>query len=303
MNLMLALTLLASLIDPETAVLSNRFGRAEVALYGGFVTHYVPAGGEEVVAEPVPFFRQEKGGQLVGGIPLCWPWFVNQGPKGLPPNGLTRYQKWRVKSRADGDGRSTLTLEADDTPETRAIWPHRYHAELDFALDRKLSIAFRVRNTGDAAYRCTDGFHSYFRVGEAHRCMVRGTDGLRYFNRADAALGYSRTWSGDFAFGEMDFGYRFREGPHAYDLVDPVLRRTLRCTYRGNALSCIWNPGTRNPDFRASWRSFVCVEGANLSEDRYELAPGATHGLSMSVEVLPPGVAASGRNVLSDAGR
>ena len=274
-------------VDGATVTLENRHGRCEVALYGAFVAHYVPAGGTEVVAEPVPFFSQTKLSNLVGGIPLCWPWFVNQGPAGVPPNGLTRYQKWRVKERTDGDGLSSLVLETDDDAWTRSVWPHRYHAELLFALGERLSAVFRVTNVGETTMSCNDGFHSYFRVGEAHRCTVKGTDGLNYFYRPESAFGFDRRWTGDFAVGEMACGYAFRSGPHAFEIVDPTLKRRIEVAYAGNEKSCIWNPGTQNPAFADSWRGFLCVEGANLYADgSYALAPGESHELSLSIRAV-----------------
>lgn len=278
--------LLAAALTPDSVCLSNRHGHAEIALHGAFVMHYVPAGGSEVVAEPKPFFGQADKALLVGGIPLCWPWFVNQGPKGAPPNGLTRYQIWRVKGRENADERSVLDLEVDDDEWTRSVWNHGYHAEMRFVLDERLSIRFAVTNTGTDAMKCNDGFHSYFRVGDAHRCTVEGTDGLPYFNRGEADLGFTRRWRGDFRVGEMRYGYAFLSGPHEFRLVDPVMGRTLIVSYSGVDKSCIWNPGTQNAMFAESWRGFVCVEGANLYDSGvYELAPGARHEVSMTVGV------------------
>ena len=207
MNYMLAIVLLATFIKPDTVCLSNRHGHVEVALHGGFVTHYVPSGEVEIVAEPVPFFEQTDRELLVGGIPVCWPWFVNLGPKDDPPNGLTRYQTWHVKGKKDGDDRSTLVLEVDDDEWSRSVWKHNYHAELHVVLDERLGIRFTVTNTGTSAMSCNDGFHSYFHVGEAHQCIVKGTDGFRYFNRAEADKGFSRRWTGDFKVEEMQYGY------------------------------------------------------------------------------------------------
>ena len=50
----------------------------------------------------------------------------------------------------------------------------------------------------------------------------------------------------------------------------------------------IWNPWTERaaqlPDMAADgWQRMLCIETANVWDDLVELAPGATHVLSLSI--------------------
>ena len=75
--------------------------------------------------------RFERGQAIRGGIPLIFPWFGDDPLKlGRGAHGFARRVEWRVvehEERASGL-RARLELRDDDT--TRALWPHRFRAEL-----------------------------------------------------------------------------------------------------------------------------------------------------------------------------
>ena len=268
-------------------------GIATVDEYGARLVSWRPAGGDEVFAMAKSRDKWPAGEQIHGGLPIYWPWFVFEGPEGCRIHGVTGYAEWRIKERAPD--RVVLSLDDDET--TRRAWPHRFHAEMEYALTSTLAVAFRVTNTDKNAYACTEGLHPYFRVGDVGKCVVTGADGARYFWKGEAEKGDRRVWEGDFpcrlvATGKP--GYVFEEkspsGVHVHDLVDPVLGRTLRLSYEGSVKFVVWNSG---PDFAALGgaddpdfgRRFVCVEGATLYRDRaYTLAPGETHTLALTVQ-------------------
>ena len=52
--------------------ITNAMGAVAVDTHGARVVSYVPVGGEEV------FFVSKTG---IGGMPVCWPWFGDLGPK------------------------------------------------------------------------------------------------------------------------------------------------------------------------------------------------------------------------------
>ena len=114
----------------EIVISSPSGGVARVNLFGGVVTSWMPAGGTEVFAMAKPYATCARGKQIHGGLPICWPWFVFEGPEKCRIHGLTRYFDWQVKARrADA-----LTLTLDDSPATRAHWPHAFHLELSYSL-------------------------------------------------------------------------------------------------------------------------------------------------------------------------
>ena len=271
-------------------------GRAVADTYGARLISWRPASGEEVFALPQPYDKcpREAGVQIHGGLPVYWPWFVFEGPEGCKIHGVTSYAEWKVKEHTS----SRVVFSLDDTPATRAAWPHPFHAELTYELGATLTATFTVVNTGSEPYACTEGFHPYFRVGDTMRCTVTGTDGTRYFWKGEADKGDRRKWKGDFpaslvAIGKPGYVFEEKAGPHNHQLKDPVLNRTIDITFEGNIKFVMWNSG---PDFSKFGKSddpsyghrFLCVEGATLYRDRaYTLAPGALHTLKATVAVKP----------------
>ena len=112
-------------------LVSRDGGRAVADAYGARLVSWRPAGGEEVLAMAWPYAKCPRGEQIHGGLPLYWPWFVFEGPDGCKIHGVTSYAVWKVKERS----KARVVMELDDNGETRAVWPHRFHAELEYALD------------------------------------------------------------------------------------------------------------------------------------------------------------------------
>lgn len=243
----------------------------KVSSRGGVVVSYVPAHGEEVIA----LGRR-------GGIPICWPWFVNAAPPNGPFWGLLRDLEWRKA----GESESSLTIETSDTAQTRELWPYAFKARLTVSLSDGLSLKFEVENCGEGDMVCRDGVHAFFKTGESLKCVVRGLDGLNYFYGAEQSLGYSRKCCGDFQVCRMKRGYVFAGGNRNCALVDPTLRREMLISYRGNAKTIVWN-GVENPLYADVGDGFVCVEGANYDlSDAYELHSGEVHSMSLTVKVV-----------------
>jgi glucose-6-phosphate 1-epimerase len=95
---------------------------------------------------PLAREQAEVPGQAVrGGVPVCFPWFGRR--HGMPAHGFARNRDWHLADRSPD--RVVFTLDDDD--ETRALWPHRFHAELALHLDDAINFDFTVTNRDDAA--------------------------------------------------------------------------------------------------------------------------------------------------------
>ena len=87
--------------------------RAAIALHGGHLMSYVPAGGEDVLwlsprLADVP-------AAIRGGVPVIWPYFGRQGQTSdVPSHGFVRTLRWQlVEATRDSDGTIALTLASD----------------------------------------------------------------------------------------------------------------------------------------------------------------------------------------------
>ncbi|MDO5320139.1 MAG: hypothetical protein Q4G65_16050 [bacterium] len=250
---------LASVSPVETEVtLSNLYGTARIELRGANMRSWRSVGGREVL------------GTL--GIPIYWPWAIREGAPGCEIHGLTPYFDWTVKER--GSDRVVLVLEDDES--TRRVWPHKFHAEMEYRLGEKLTVEFRVTNTDVGAYSCTDLLHPFFRVSHPKNCRIGGVNGKTYFWKAEADKGADRVWKGAFPIKKIAGGKPgivFEAGDGAFTLVDGDQRVTA--TFHG---------GVKFVTYVAPDGS-VSMETGTIYRDRaYVLKPGETHRVGATIQ-------------------
>lgn len=215
------------------------------------------------------------GRQILGsmGIPVYWPWAVFEGDPGCNIHGITPYYDWTVVSSTD----SSVTLALDENASTLRTWPHKFHAEIEYHLGETVSVEFRVTNTDDHSYTCTELMHPFFHVSHPTNCFIEGLDGAHYFWKKEPAYGYDRVWHGAFPVKKISGGNPgivFERGDGTYTLVDGD--RKVHVAYEGGIkfVSYVSNEGA------------VAIESGTLYKDcAYTLAPGATHRLSATISV------------------
>lgn len=270
---------------PEVA-LANKYGSAEVALLGGNILSYKPTG------QPPVIFRTAKrdynrADSVHCGIPVCWPWFGKSGEEGAKPHGFARLSLFSVRGTQYTDEMTEITLAMKSSDETKKIWPYDFYLELKVAVSMKLNLSLKTKNTGEAAFLLTEGFHPYFLVGDREKVVLRGVDGLEYIDARDMSKG---VFSGDFAAVEAsDHVITLKEEPkHEFALLDPVLKRAIAIVSTGNRKLVVWNPGpeTRLADQEeGDWKKFLCVEPATLWRDSgFTIGPGEEHTLLAAIQ-------------------
>ena len=267
----------------EVVEIGNRYGTLKVDTFGARAVSYVPAGGSEVLASL---------SDGTGGMPLCWPWFANEGPSAdCRRHGVARYSKFGVAAKSGGE----LSLRLVSDAETRKHFPHDFELTVTFQLGEELTILVTGRNTGTDAFPVTEMIHPYFRVGSAADCVVRGVDGFRYQDNRHPELGDQRIWNGDYPIEDGSRVFEFNyQGVHRWLLEDPVIGRTLRFTGEGDLKTVVWNPGPATLQAAnvtshlkpGEWKTFVCVENGTTYRDRaYVLQPGERHVLRRTILV------------------
>lgn len=261
----------------EEIVVEHARGTARVSPIGATVLGFKPAEGPELLWVS-PKARFEVGAAIRGGIPVCWPWFANEG--GPPAHGVARTRLWSVAAaRSDADA-TELVFALEDDASTRAVWPHRFRFLLTVRVGDALTVSLSHENLDAAAVRCTGALHAYFAVSDARRSSVTGLEGPFF----DKVAGVAGTQVGPARFdGETD--RVFACGPGALTLRDG--ERAVRLTRGGSRTAVLWNPGPAKAaamdDLRTA-EGFVCVEAANAGSDAVTIPPGGTHSLSLSIE-------------------
>ena len=253
---MTALPLVAAVV-----VLTNCFGRAEIDLRGARVRSYVPTGGREVFLQAS---APDESGWVSGGVPVCWPWFYDRGPAGAGLHGSARLSDFRVARRtADA---AVLELENGGLA-----------LRMSFVLGRRLSVSMTTENRGESPAALTEGLHAYFAVADLARASLTGLDGVRCTTKRRGDVAEQDVCGPRVALAGANDVCDVKGG--VFTLDDPSGGRRLRIETSGMGQLAIWNGRTCPP-------GAACVEPIILREP-LALAPGESHELRLSVEVLP----------------
>lgn len=237
------------------------------------------------------------GGKAIrGGVPVCWPWF---GPrrndpkpdgKASPAHGFARTRPWhveRVELADNGRVEVTFLLVSDD--DTLALWPHAFEARLVCALGTTLNLSLVVKNVDDTPFEMEGALHTYLTVSDVEQVKLTGLEGTRFF---DKVKGVESAWGREPLMLRDETDSVFIGTKSAVVIEDPGLQRTIRVEKSGSQSTIVWNPwlvkATAMADLGGDvWRSFVCVEAANVAPHVVPLSPGATHTLSTRIAITP----------------
>ncbi len=262
--------------------------RAAIALHGGHLLSYVPAGGEDVLwLSPRPAGLPAA---IRGGVPVIWPYFGRQGQADdVPSHGFVRTVRWRLLDAArDAEGRVSLTLAPPAYAELGLTLQMRLH------IGEALEQTLETTNTGEAAVAFTQALHTYFRVSDVAGVRVEGVDGLHFLDKNDGYAVHPQDgdWTLDDARDPGRSDYIYAEAGGRYQLDDPGLGRRIELATSGSRSLVVWNPGEaaaeRSTDMNdGAWRGFLCLEAANAGPDVVQLGPGRTHTLGQRIRVLP----------------
>lgn len=269
----------------------NGQARAKVSVYAGQVLSFQPAGSDDDLLFLGGKAYFESGKAIKGGIPICWPWF---GPdpqgEGRAAHGFVRNWLWTVISAvALSDGSIEIRLGIADDSDTRAIWPHTFNLFQVITVGRTLKLELITLNAGDVPFSITQGFHSYFKVGDISQTRVQGLDGLRYIDKL--AGGADKTQQGELTIdGEVDRIYEGVEGDLNVD--DAALGRRIRIRGSNSSTGVVWNPWVDTTRSMADlddddYKDFVCVETLNAASEVVEVP--ARDEVSIGVEIAVEG--------------
>jgi glucose-6-phosphate 1-epimerase len=269
---------------PMVAIGAADGARFEAYLHGAHVTSWRAAGEDDERLFVSGAARFEDGMAIRGGIPVCFPQFADQGP--LPMHGLVRTVPWTlVDAGRAQDGAAHARFRIDEAPAL-AAWRHPFSCELDVrALANRLTVALTATNTGDATFDFTAALHTYLRMDDVRRAVVRGLSGARYRDkvlRKDDEVEHAEQLAVDRPLDRV-----YRRVPAILDVIDGS--RSLTVAASGTTDTVVWNPGPQPAlpsDLAAGeWRGFLCVEAAVASAP-IPLAPGASWTVSQQLAAV-----------------
>jgi len=243
---------------------------ALIALHGGQVLSWQPAGGpgEQLYLSPRSGFGGARA--IRGGVPVVFPQFSDRGP--LPKHGFARTSAWRLHAaREDADGGARAELRLADDAQTRALWPHAFTLALEVRVcGRLLDVALTCRNTGERPWQCTAALHTYLRVHDSTQAQLAGLGARPYFDAVLACDAVQHEALLRFP-GEVDRVYAGVDAPLLLHDVGAAEPRSVQVEQRGFADVVVWNPGAQRcaalPDMPADgYRNMVCIEAARIAQ-------------------------------------
>lgn len=282
------------------ARLAGRGGRAAVLLHGAHVTEFVPDGEGGQPGRPVLWMSRKSwfqpGKPIRGGVPVCWPWFSNEGPAADCPNhGFARLAAWRVQAASLlADGRATIRLGIgpDDLDDNmRRWWPHRFELTFTLTVGADLTMELTTANLDDTPFTITEALHSYFAVSDVRNVRVLGLEGAEYLDTVPSPFAPCQQDDQPIAFAaETDRDYL--DSAAACELVDEAWTRKIVIAKSGSRSTVVWNPwaakAVRMADFDDhEWPGMLCVESANIrAANAVTVAPGESHTLRASYAIF-----------------
>jgi glucose-6-phosphate 1-epimerase len=265
------------------ALITTPHATAAITPYGAHLLSYTFASDSNdlLFLSKKAIFKE--GTPIRGGIPICWPWF---GPDpqqlGRSDHGLARTRMWNViASDLTADQGCAMTFELTDTPETYALWPHRFRLALKISVGKQLTLELTTHNRGDTPFKVTEALHTYFAVGDIAHTHITGLEGFAYSDKTDGGR-EKREDESIRIDAETDRVYPNDGG----DIVlhDDALSRNIRIECEGSQTAVVWNPWIRVCEQKADlaaedYKKTVCIETANAGHDVITVQPGESHTL------------------------
>lgn len=220
----------------------------------------------------------QPGNGIRGGVPVCWPWFGMSSEANFPQHGFARTRIWALESVEMRNQLVDLRFSLKISEQDKIYWPHNTEVSVLFTLGDTLSISLVNTNLGDETVTLTQALHTYFPIEDIHQLKASGFSGSKYIEFAEGP--YPQTTD------EVRFD---RETDRVYTDLGPVqLLHTpqgiIEVSRENSQSAVLWNPwieksqrlGRFNPE---DYLTMVCLEAANVLEDKVVLAPGETHSL------------------------
>ena len=278
-------------LDITIVNIINQYATANISLHGAHIISFVPAGQKDILwmSEKSAF---EPAKAIRGGIPICFPWF---GPhltdKTKPQHGFARLQQWDVLDITEAPGGSTVvSLSLRESPFSLSLWPHTFKAIAEFKIGKILEVKLTVTNISDQPFEYSDALHTYFNISDISAIKISGLANCSYYEAFDMDL---KTQVDEVLSFKTETNRRYIDHHGECIIEDPGFKRNIRSTKSGSKVTVVWNPWeatskTMGDMTSDGYKTFVCAEPANAYSgiDMIQLAPGASHTLSTSIEIV-----------------
>ncbi len=258
------------------------FCQAKIYLQGGQIVSFIPKGKPDLLwcFNEAVFLA---GKSIRGGIPICWPWFGAHEQADFPQHGFARTAQWRAEEVNESKDQIEIVLSLPSKLIPEALWPYKTNLEVKFFLSDSLHIELITTNLDSQPLEFSQALHTYFPTSSIHHTHVSGFDGCEYVE-----FGEIKMQTGDIHFTE--------ETDRVFDHLNqkPVITTPEGQIALAPINSCsavVWNPwiekSKRLSHFaNEDYQNMLCVETANVREDKVYLEPLQAHTLGVKLSWL-----------------
>lgn len=261
--------------QPALRLRADDGAEATVLLHGAHLVSWKPARGDERLYLS-PQAVAGAGKAVRGGVPVIFPQFERRGS--LPRHGFARDRAWVAVQQSSAGGHAMAVLRLQDDEATRALWPHRFTAELTVSVaGTRLDIELSVRNDGgeaDAPFDFTAALHTYLRCNDVRQARLVGLLGSVYEDSVRGGAMQQQEIEPLTVQGEIDRIYRDVQQPLSLQADG----RRVSVSAEGFPDVVVWNPGPQKAAALADlpddgWLQMLCIEAACIQRP-VQVAPG-----------------------------
>ena len=247
----------------------------------------------------------KQGKPLRGGIPICWPWFGNldKNPNVIQDqvkpeaqagaHGFVRSMPWQIHSIIENCGDVEITLELDNTPESKKLWPYEFNLKARFVFSKTLKLELITTNTGTESFAISQALHTYLPTSDITKTYIHDAHSSLYIDALDnwkekkqvGRIGFNEETDRLYFFTKNDK----ENAEYQLRVESPDLQLTLNNFNSQSAV--IWNPwidkSTRLSQFSpADFNKMYCIETANVMSDHKIVEPQQQQRLSFELSEL-----------------
>lgn len=265
--------------------ITNSYASAKISLQGAHLYEYIPKDKKALLWLSKASNFQD-GESIRGGIPICWPWFgMNKQNKELPQHGFARTASWEYIDSKELDNSTQITMMLRSDAKTKKMFPYEFELRLILNIGKELLIKIVTKNLDTKTFKITQALHTYFNISDTSNISILGLEDKPYLDA-------------------LDFKQKRQDGSIKIDKeVDRVFQEifkpiklkdkdeTIEIINEGSNSVVVWNPwiekcsrmSAMNED---GYKTFVCIESANVFDDAREIKPNETHTLQTTISYI-----------------
>lgn len=232
----------------ELLKLSHPVGEALIALQGAQLLQWRPQHCDNSLLWLSEIEGYKQGKAIRGGIPICFPWFNNNG---TPAHGFARITTWQL---AEYDIQSTQVRLV-----FHLFWQEQLQAELIMSFTDKCELEF-INYHPQAQL----ALHSYFNLSHIEQTHVQGL-GTSCFN----SLTQQTEQVSDPRQINEHVDCIYPTSPKAIHYIqDQGWQRTIQLEHKNATDIVVWNPWHKATSAMSSnaYQTMLCVETARISQ-------------------------------------